>query len=319
MNWKPITLPAWLTIASHDSKPSVLSIFTPKLTSAKPPQPQQPPTMLIYVDPALVVAEPPANAKYYSTANTAAANPEIKVQAEKPNLSGTQEQVVKTVVNAPRTPAPQPELQPALQPTPAENKKPETAKTGTEKPDTGDNRPLPKPSTTPGNMAEARPTPKTQTTQGTANSDSGSGSASEPAHPRPRTLTEAREQSGAPGPKMKQDGGVNRLAMTESVDAVKTVYGDYDREFIDAVQSRWDALLKNREDDVVGKVVLEFNLHADGRISDMKREYSDVNELLSLICQQAVLDPALYKPWPTQMIAVIKDPRPIRFTFYYSY
>jgi hypothetical protein len=44
-----------------------------------------------------------------------------------------------------------------------------------------------------------------------------------------------------------------------------------------------------------------------------------VNELLSLICQQAVLDPALYKPWPTQMIAVIKDPRPIRFTFYYSY
>jgi hypothetical protein len=35
----------------------------------------------------------------------------------------------------------------------------------------------------------------------------------------------------------------------------------------------------------------------------MKREYSDVNELLSLICQQAVLDPALYKPWPTQMIA----------------
>jgi hypothetical protein len=78
-------------------------------------------------------------------------------------------------------------------------------------------------------------------------------------------------------------------------------------------------LLKNREDDVAGKVVLEFNLHSDGRISDMKREYSDVNELLSLICQQAVLDPALYKPWPPQMMAVIKDPRQIRFTFYYSY
>ena len=72
---------------------------------------------------------------------------------------------------------------------------------------------------------------------------------------------------------MRQDGGVNRLAIEASVDAAKTVYGDYDRDFIDAVQARWDALLKNRQDDVAGKVVLEFNLHADGRITDMKRQY----------------------------------------------
>ena len=68
---------------------------------------------------------------------------------------------------------------------------------------------------------------------------------------------------------------------------------------------------------MAGKVVLDFNLHADGRISDMKMQFSDVGGMLTIICQQAVLDPSLYKPWPAAMRQVIKDPRQIRFTFYY--
>jgi hypothetical protein len=312
MTWKPMGLPAWLTVRADSSKPPVLALFARNALMAKPPQPPQPPPVVsIYVDvdPSLAAAEPPVNTKYYSTANTLAANPEIKVASDIPNITGSQDKVMKTVAPAPRTVAPQPEAQPPLQPSPPEEKKPEIA---------GD-KPLPKPAYTPGDLAEAKPAPKTQTTQGTAESESGSGAEVVPLRPRPRTVSDAREMAGAPGPRTKQEGGVNRLASDSSVDAARTVYGDYDRDFIDAVQSRWDVLLKGRQNNVAGTVVLEFNLHADGRISDMKRVSSDVNELQSLICQQAVLDPALYKPWPRQMVAVVKDPRPMRFTFYYSY
>ena len=108
------------------------------------------------------------------------------------------------------------------------------------------------------------------------------------------------------------------MAEDSSVDAARTIYGDYDRDFIDAVQARWFELLKGREDDAAGKVVLEFNLHADGRISDMKMPFSSVNGLFSLFCEQAVRDPSPYKQWPAEMRRVISDPREIRFTFYYS-
>ena len=63
--------------------------------------------------------------------------------------------------------------------------------------------------------------------------------------------------------------------------------------------------------------MVEFNLHANGRITGMKLLSSDVDELQSLICQQAVLDPAPFKPWPQKMRQVIPDPRQVRFTFYY--
>jgi hypothetical protein len=311
--WKPLALPAWLAVNPRNP-PTALARILP---AAQTPQP--PPLVSIYVDvsPAQAVPQPPVNPKFYSTDNTLAANTEIKVPSTQPQLNGTQNNVVKTVAPAPRPvapqPAPKPVLQPPLQPAPPDVKKPETAAT-----ETAGNKPPPKPASTSGELAEARPAPKPVTAKGTSETANGA-SATQPASDRPRTLAEARAQQGAPGPKSRQEGGVNRLALDPSVDAMRTVYGDYDRDFIDAVQTRWYALLKDRQDEVAGKVVLEFNLHADGRISDMKMKYTDVNELLTLICQQAVLDPSLYKPWPAQMIAVIKDPRPIRFTFYYSY
>jgi hypothetical protein len=317
ISWKPLALPAWLALTPHNPSPN--SLLARRLPAAQLPQP--PPVLKVYVevDPALAVAEPPANPQYYSTKNTVAANPEIKVPSEKPQISGEQDKVMKTVPSALRAVEPTPALQPPLQPAPREDKKLETAKTVPSETGTGDGKPLPKPAETVGDLADARPAPKTQPTKGTSASENGTGAAPAPAHERPRNLDQARAQKGAPGPKTRQPGGVNHLASDSSVDAVRTVYGDYDRDFIDAVQARWDALLRNRQDDVSGKVVLEFNLHSDGRITDMRKQYSDVNELLTLICQQAVLDPALYKPWPVAMLRKVPDPRPMRFTFYYSY
>jgi outer membrane biosynthesis protein TonB len=302
--WKPLAMPAWLQLMPHLS-PSRLARQLPAAQRSQPP----PPLIYIDVDPALAAAQPPANPKFYSTENTVAANPEKKVPSDQPHINGTQEQVVKTVAPGSRTVP--------LQPSPPVEKTAETAATETK--ETAESRALPKPASTAGDLVEAKPALKVQESKGTSDSATGTGAATQPAPSRPRTLAQAQEKAGAPGPRMRQPGGVNRLAEDSSVDAARTVYGDYDRDFIDAVRARWFELLKGRENDAAGKVVLEFNLHADGRISDMKMQFSNVNELLSLICQQAVLDPSLYKPWPAEMRRVISDPREIRFTFYYSY
>jgi hypothetical protein len=302
IHWKPLPLPAWLQVLPHNLRSA--TVRNPPLLQ----HPQSPPLIYVDVDPAMAAPQPPANPKFYSTQDSVAANPEIKVRSEQPQISGTQEQVVKTVAPGSRSVP--------LQPSPPVERTTEPSPTETRQ--TAESKALPKQAYTIGDMAEAKPASKTQEKQGTSDTDNGTGAVTDPAHTRPRLLRDVADRAGAPGAKMRQTGGVNRLEADSSVDAMRTVYGDYDRDFIDAVQERWYELLKGRQVFAAGKVVLEFNLHADGRISDMKMQYSDVgDEVLSFICQQAVLDPALYKPWPAKMRGVISDPRPIRFTFYY--
>src|SRR5208282_5890718 len=77
-----------------------------------------------------------------------------------------------------------------------------------------------------------------------------------PQHQRPRTLAEAMQRNGMQGARTLQNGGVGRISMDSSLDAIQTVYGDYDREFIEAVQQRWFDLLADREVTQPGKVVL---------------------------------------------------------------
>ena len=303
LRWKPLALPAWLQVMPHNLTSPILR----NLIQVQP-HPQQQPLIYVEVDPALAVPKPPENAKFYSVENTVAANPEKKLPSELPQISGTQDNVVKTVAPGLRS-AP-------LQPSPLVERTAEPSTTAVK--ETAESRAMPKPAYTIGDTVEAKPAPQAQEKKGTSDTDHGTSAAAEASHERPRNLADARDQAGAPGARMRQPGGVNHLEAQSSVNAMRTVYGDYDRDFIDAEQARWYELLKGRQDEAAGKVVLEFNLHADGRISDMKMPFSDVNELLSFICQQAVLDPALYKPWPAKMRGVIADPRQIRFTFFYS-
>jgi hypothetical protein len=304
-SWKPFSLPRWLQVLPHDL-PAALARSLPSVQL-----PQPPPLIYVEVNPALATAEPPVNPKFYSTADTRAANPEKTIPSEQPQISGTQDKVIKTVAPAPRAEP--------LRPSPPAPPRPEMTAAATAVKPAAASAALPKPASTAGDLVQAKPAPKVEAQNGTSATDHGTNNLTEPPHVRPRTLAQAAEQQGAPGARTRQPGGVNRLAFEPSVDAVRTSYGDYDRDLIDAVQARWYYLLNDRQVEVAGKVVLEFNLHTDGRISDMKRVYSDVNELLSLICQQAVLDPAPYKPWSSEMRKVINDPRPVRFAFYYSY
>ena len=67
-------------------------------------------------------------------------------------------------------------------------------------------------------------------------------------------------------------------------------------------------------------MVLEFRLHSDGRVSELKVLETEVGDVLALYCQKAISDPSPYAPWPNEMRRMIaKDYRLITFTFYYEF
>jgi hypothetical protein len=134
---------------------------------------------------------------------------------------------------------------------------------------------------------------------------------------RPRTLQQAHR---LPGQQMKQEGGVHRQALVPSFDVKATPFGAYDAAFIEAVTQRWYDLLDSRQfaRDRSGKVILRFHLNYDGRISDMEVTENTVGDVLGYVCQKAVMDPAPYARWPTDMREMMDaDYREITFTFYY--
>jgi hypothetical protein len=129
-----------------------------------------------------------------------------------------------------------------------------------------------------------------------------------------------QEASEIAGRKMRQDGGVRRLDLLSSLDVRSSPFGEYDRAIILAIQNRWYDLLDMRgfTHGPGGRVVLSFRLHYDGRITDMQVIESTVDDILSLLCQKAILDPAPYERWPSDMRRMIGENfRDVKFTFYY--
>jgi hypothetical protein len=139
-----------------------------------------------------------------------------------------------------------------------------------------------------------------------------------PSKEKPRTLAAAKQQKNIAGEKVKQDGGATRRGKV-SFDVKATPFGAYDAAFIAAVQQRWFDILDNTSfTQRSGKVVLEFRLKYDGTIIEMRQSQTDVGEVLGLICQKAVLDPAPFAPWPRDMRATFTQGyRDVRFTFVY--
>ena len=156
--------------------PVWLTNLTRKLAApAKARQPQaiqerSIPMTFVEVDPETVTPEAPENAKYYSSKNSKAANPDPKdKQAVK--VEGKQEQVVRLMDNEKPKPFP-------LQPSAPKQPKPEEPV-----------EPKPK-NDTPGDLALVRPRDPKPPSDGQV--DTGSGQT--PPRERPRTLSEARAQ-----------------------------------------------------------------------------------------------------------------------------
>jgi outer membrane biosynthesis protein TonB len=294
--WLNFHFPAWMRLT-----PKLLTPITPKTLALLPkPEPQTSQLIFVDVDPALAEAAPPKAPKFYSANNSVAANPKPK-NAPEVEIRGSQTKVMKTTPNTVLKPK-------ALQPSPPQK---ETA-------NTPEARPLPKKALTPGDLVMAAPRERMVEKDGQAEADTGAEAQPQPVHQRPRTIAEAKAQRGMLGEKSRQDGGVQQLKMDSTLDAMKTSYGDYDREFIDAVRTRWYQLLENRSAGT-GKVMVQFRMLPDGRIINSKIVQNEVSDLFGLICQEAIADPAPYRPWPEAMRRdIAQDFRDVTFTFYYS-
>jgi hypothetical protein len=278
---------------------------TMKPTLAPPAEPRakrEVPLVFVEVDPAQAAPQPPKETRNYSTHNSIAANEQPK-NLEVPKIDGTQTRVIRTVDN----PRPQPKpLQPAPTPTP-EPKLPDKSET--------EEKPKAAPPIGDLTMTKAPPVaaePKPVESEASA------------VKPRekPRTLREAMLRNPAlAGAKTQQEGGVQRRAHVAMVDAKGSPFGNYDNVFIAIVQERWFNLLENNRFmmDRRGKVVLTFRLHYDGRITQLETGENSVGDLLGLLCQKAILDPAPFPKWPTEMRQRVEvDYRDVRFTFYYD-
>lgn len=266
------------------------------------------PLVFVEVDPAHASDEKPEKPAFYSSQSTRAANPNPvpKPESNAPKIEGSQQKVVRTF----DTLKPQPDAQP---PAPVSSAPVETPKPVAEA--------TPKPKTAPeaGDFETARPAPKAITEKGEANSQAESKQPQ--VRQRPRTLAQARQMKGIiEGKTMKQDGGVARSAEVALLDVEGKSFGAYDAGVVAAIQSRWYGLLEDRQYALErsGRVVLEFRLQQDGRITDMKVLDNDVGDFWALICQKAVEDPAPYPKWPAEMRREIgRDYREVRFTFHY--
>jgi outer membrane biosynthesis protein TonB len=313
--WKRVHWPAWL------QPPMMLTELMkkkPVLAVAQPPQPQVP-LMFVDVNPAQAVTEPPKNPKGYSDRNSVAANPEASKTTDVPKIDGKQTQVVRTRDVPRQTFVP---LQPAP---PAQPPQPQQPAQKKEQPEE-----KPKPAYSPGDLVMAKPelTPRKSEGEVTAAKPATNPgkTESEPTEPKPRrfrTLAEAKANQpdqSLPGEKMKQDGGVARRELVPGFDVAASPFGAYDRALIEAVSHRWYSLL-DRHDYVSndrGKVVLHFYLHADGSVTELSVAESTVGEMLSLLCQRAILDPQPFGPWPADMRRLLGTSRSIQFTFYYN-
>jgi outer membrane biosynthesis protein TonB len=285
------------------------------------------PSQLVFVDVSAsqAVPEPPKDAKYYSDKNSIAANKTADKVTDVPKIDGSQTRVVKNadvpvekfvpLQPSPPSPAKEPPKQPSPPKPPQEKPKP-TPPPEKSQPKVAQPETTPRPTQPPGDLAMAKPSPPPAPVEEKP--------VEQPKPRRPRTVEEALAQQGTrdqlPGQKMKQDGGVKRQALDPGFDVAASPFGAYDRALIEAISQRWYSLLDARDyaSDSQGKVVLQFRLHYDGRITDVSIAENTAGEMLGLICQKAIMDPAPFAVWPSDMRRMLGDTRNIQFTFYYN-
>jgi len=326
--WRPDQVPAWLQLVKRP---------TPnQLAEKKKPNPEQEltrevPMLFVDVDPDQASPAPPKESRFYSDRSTLAANPNPLQDSKVPKLDGKQTQVPKNEDVArtkpqPLQPAPpvapvavKPAPKPEPQPPPKQEvaaAKPDPAPKSESHPAPGDMlmaKPAIKPE--PKELAAVKPPEDTKVTAPAPVTEP----TPTPVKERPRTLAEVKNRLA--GQAMKQEGGVRRVAAVPQFDVTATPFGAYDRAIVAAIEARWYDLLdeysyaRNR----TGKVVLAFHLNYNGTVSNLKLEEYDVGDVLALICQKAVSDPAPYAVWPSDLRRLIgADFREVKFTFYYN-
>lgn len=295
-------IPEWLKPVAVAIQPAFPK---PEANRAQAPREQEIeiPLQFVEVDPALVTPDAPKQARFTSTANTLAANPNPPQQASpqaKPRVDGRRPDTLKTF-DTTRPVKPTPVAPPKVL-------KDEEAREAVQ--------PKPKGGKQAGELEQAKTAP-----QAAPDSDQQAREAQMPAPKRYKSLAQARAEKGiVVGERMKQEGGVPRVAADASFDVKASQFGEYSSRLTAAVQARWYYLLEEQHFALerTGKVVVTFRLHPDGTVSRIKTVSSSVGEIQSTWCELAIEQPAPYGRWPSQLLHEIgADPITVTFTFNY--
>lgn len=112
--------------------------------------------------------------------------------------------------------------------------------------------------------------------------------------------------------------GVSRQGVA-AFNVAASPFGPYDKRLIQAVQSRWYALIERYGlYERAGQVTVRFELWEDGRVANLERKTNTAGELLALICEKAITDSAPFDPLPESLrVLLAGEPREVNFTFYY--
>jgi hypothetical protein len=96
-------------------------------------------------------------------------------------------------------------------------------------------------------------------------------------------------------------------------------FPQYDARVTGTVRKRWEESLKTHNIQSSGKVVLEFRLAYDGRVTELRVADTDMTALPVLLCQQAVVASAPFDPWPPEMRRLFTQGyRDVRIRFNYQ-
>ncbi|MDD2764804.1 MAG: hypothetical protein PHE83_12610 [Opitutaceae bacterium] len=129
--------------------------------------------------------------------------------------------------------------------------------------------------------------------------------------PRPR-LTQVR-----PGILQERQTGVSNAGVI-GVDAHFSQFGDYLQELIDIVQIKWDGILgSSRVSPARSHVLISFRLNSQGEIAEILKVEGDAGDYGTNAALSAIREPAPYRPWTKEMVAVLGNDQVITFNFHY--
>lgn len=311
-------LPAWMQPLVQPAQALLAKTPPTPPTPATAEQWEEIPLQFVEVDPALVTAEAPKDAKYNSTANTLAANPNpAKDALLEPRIEGFRDDSLKTFDTRRPVEKPQP-----AQPVQADDTETVVAPVQAPQPAQQAREAQEERGVRPGETLIAKVDPRSDRLKP---EEGQTAQAAQPAQaeqrPRYKKVAEARRDKGMlVGERMKLNGNVARTGIDSSLDVKASPLGDYNYRLVQAVQERWYQLLDERKFALErsGKVVVRFNLHPDGTVSEVRTSESTVGDSLSFLCELAIMQPAPFGKWPSEVRRLVgRDVLEVTFTFNY--
>jgi hypothetical protein len=133
------------------------------------------------------------------------------------------------------------------------------------------------------------------------------------AKPRPRL-----DPQLVMGPLMQSAGGASERGRL-AIDATFSEFGEYQQQFFAAVVSGWYQDIEYYQPiDIDARVLVEFTMHADGTVKDVKAKRSNATEIARVICENAISKPREFRPWTKEMIEVYGEARTLTVLFIYQ-